>query len=82
MSTEKLKRKAATLAVKYSNDISSEDLTQEINHITMGPNANFLRKQLSALKFRCIGRVQIRKYISHHQCQFEDVPYSHSSNSG
>ena len=50
MSKEELKRKAAKLAEKHSKDISSEDLVQEMNHITMVHNANFGRKQLGALE--------------------------------
>ena len=46
MSKEELKCKAAKLAEKYSKDICSEDLVQEMNHITMVHNANFGRKQL------------------------------------
>ena len=45
MSKEELKRKAAKLAVKYS-----EDLVQEMNHIRMVHNVNFGRKQLDALE--------------------------------
>ena len=50
MSEEELKRKAAKLAKKYSKDVSSEDLVQEMNHITMVHNANFGTKQLGALE--------------------------------
>ena len=50
MSEEELKRKAAKLAKKYSKDVSSEDLVQEMNHITMIHNANFGTKQLGALE--------------------------------
>ena len=49
-SKEELTRKASKLAEKYSNDISSEDLVQEMNHITMVHNANCGRKQLGALE--------------------------------
>ena len=48
MSKEELKRKAAKLAKQYSKDNSSEDLVQEMNHITMVHNANFGRKLLDA----------------------------------
>ena len=50
MSKEQFKRKAAKLAKRYSKDISSENLVQEKNHITMVHNANFGRKQLGALE--------------------------------
>ena len=51
MSKEELKCKAAKLAEKYCQDISStEDLVQEMYHITMVHNANFGRKQLDALE--------------------------------
>ena len=50
MSKDELKYKAVKLADKYSKDISSEDLVQEMNHITMVHNANFGRKQLGALE--------------------------------
>ena len=42
-------RKAAKLEKKYSEDISSEDLVLEMNHIIMVHSANFGRKQLGAL---------------------------------
>ena len=35
LSEKELKHKAAKLAEKYSKDVSSEDLVQEMNHITM-----------------------------------------------
>ena len=50
MSEEELKHKAAKLVEKYFKDISGENLVQEMNHITMVHNANFGRKQLSALE--------------------------------
>ena len=46
MSEEELKCKAAELEEKYSEDISSEDLVLEMNHIIMVSNANCGRKQL------------------------------------
>ena len=81
MSKEGLKRKAAKLAEKYSKDISCEDLVQEANHITMFHNANFGRTVECIGTVKCFGRVQIRKYISQPQYQFEDVPYSTSHSS-
>ena len=45
MSKEELRRKAAKLAENYSNDISSEDLVQKMNHMTMVLNANCGRIQ-------------------------------------
>ena len=50
MSKEKLKRKAAELVGKYSEDISSECLEQEMNRITLVHNANCGRKQLGTLE--------------------------------
>ena len=50
MSKEELKYKADKLAEKYSKDISSEDLVQEMNHITMVHNANFGIKPLGAFE--------------------------------
>ena len=50
MSKEELKRKAANLAEKYSKDIISEDLVQEMNHLTMVHNAKLGRKQMGALE--------------------------------
>ena len=50
ISEEELKHKAAKLAEKYSKDVSSEDLVQEMNHITMVHNANFGTKQLGPLE--------------------------------
>ena len=50
MSKEELKRKATELEETYSNDISSEDLVQEMNRITMVHNAIFCRRQLGALE--------------------------------
>ena len=39
------------IAEKYSKEISrKEDSVQEINHIIMIDNANFVRKQLAALE--------------------------------
>ena len=49
LSGEKLKHKASKLADKYSKDISSEDLVQEMDHLTMVHNANSGSKQLGAL---------------------------------
>ena len=49
MSKEKLKRKAAKLAERYSEDISSEDLEQEMNRIRIVHIDNFGRKQLGTL---------------------------------
>ena len=48
--TEELKCKAANPADKYSEDIISEDLVPEMNHITMVHIANFGRKQMGALE--------------------------------
>ena len=50
MSKEEVKRKEVKLAQKYSNDISSEDLEHEMNHITVVHNANFGRKHLGAFE--------------------------------
>ena len=50
MSKEELKRKAAKLAEKYSKDITSEDLVQEMNHIAMVHNDNFGRKLFGTLE--------------------------------
>ena len=50
MPLEELKHKAARLAEKHSEDISSYDLVLEMNDIIMVHNANFGRKQLSALE--------------------------------
>ena len=89
-----LKRKSDRLAEKYSKHISSEDLEQEMNHITMAHNANFDRKQLGVLELlrrvqiikqlgalELLRRVQIRKHASQPQCQLEDIPYSTSHSS-
>ena len=50
MSKEELKCKAANLAEKYSEEISSEDLVLEMNYITMIHNDKFGGKRLGALK--------------------------------
>ena len=50
MSKEELKRKAAQPAEKHSKNISTEDIVQEMNHITMIHNTNFGRKQLGELE--------------------------------
>ena len=50
MSKEELKRKAAKLVEKYSNDISGENLMHEMNHITVVHNANFGSEQLVAME--------------------------------
>ena len=50
LSEEDMKHKASKLVDKYSNDISSDDLVQEMNRITMVHNANFGSKQLGALE--------------------------------
>ena len=49
-SKEESKRKAAELAGKHSEDISSEDLEHEMNHIAMVHIANLSRRQLGALE--------------------------------
>ena len=50
MSREILHHNAANISEKYSNDIGSEDLVLEMNHMTMVHNANLDRKQLGALE--------------------------------
>ena len=50
ISEEEMKIKATELGEKYSQDISSEGLVQEINHISMVHTANFGTKQLGALE--------------------------------
>ena len=51
MSKEELKRKAAKLAEKYSEEIrSKEDFVQKISHITTVYHANFGSKQLGAME--------------------------------
>ena len=49
MSQEELKSKAVTLAGMYSEDVSSDDLVLEMNHILMVHKANFGVKGLDAL---------------------------------
>ena len=50
MSKEELKHNAAELAENYSEDVSSEDLVQELNHIAMVHDSSFGIKQSGALE--------------------------------
>ena len=50
MSKEQLKRKAANLTEKYSENISIENLVLELTYMTMLHDGNFGRKQLGALE--------------------------------
>ena len=50
MSKDELRHKAATLAEKCSEDISSEDLVLYMKHLAMVHNANFGRKWLGVLE--------------------------------
>ena len=77
MSNDELKCKPAKLTEKYSEGNSSESLVLEIYHIAMVLNA---RTVGCIGTVKCLGRVQIRKYISQPQCQFEDVPNSSNLN--
>ena len=59
MSKDELNRKADKLAETYSNDVSSNEVVQEMNHITMIRNVNYGKKQMGALELLSL----IRKYI-------------------
>ena len=65
VSSEERKCKAAMLAEKYSNDISSDDIAHEMNHISMVSNANFGIKQLGALeKLNALAEYRLKSTFS------------------